>query len=177
MTVLRQLRSLMLPFTVVLVIPFFLIVRFGPFRYDRFAPLPHIQTVFGLLAFAVGLYLLVSTVRLFVTIGKGTLAPWDPTRRLVVRGPYTRVRNPMISGVLFMIVGEAVFFGSIALFVWFALFVILNTIYFRLSEEPGLTMRFGEPYIEYKAHVPMWIPRIKPWEPAEGSRDKSAGGS
>ena len=56
---------------------------------------------------AAGLAMLVWTVTLFVRVGRGTLAPWDPTRRLVARGPYARVRNPMISGVLAIIVGEA----------------------------------------------------------------------
>jgi protein-S-isoprenylcysteine O-methyltransferase Ste14 len=149
----------------VLVIPFFLLVRFNPFRYDRHIPLPYAQTALGLLVFFFGLYLLVSTIRLFIVVGKGTLAPWDPTARLVVRGPYRRVRNPMIAGVLFMILGEAIFFGSTVLATWCALFGVLNTIYFRLSEEPGLKKRFGDSYLEYRTNVPMWIPRIRPWDP------------
>ena len=51
-------------------------------------------------------------VALFARVGEGTLAPWDPTRRLVVESPYRRVRNPMISAVLAVLTGEALVLGS-----------------------------------------------------------------
>ena len=94
------------------------------------------------------------------------LAPWDPTRRLVATGPYQYVRNPMISGVLAMLLGEAFFFGSMLLFVWAATFWLINQIYFLASEEPGLRRRFGEDYRRYEANVPRWLPRRRPWKPA-----------
>ena len=53
-----------------------------------------------------GLLLVVVTVKLFVTVGQGTLAPWDPTQRLVVVGVYRYVRNPMISGVVQYLAGR-----------------------------------------------------------------------
>jgi protein-S-isoprenylcysteine O-methyltransferase Ste14 len=124
---------------------------------------------FGLLAFvglpliALGLALLVSTIKLFVSVGRGTLAPWDPTTRLVVRGPYRYVRNPMISGVLFILLGEAALINSIPLLVWSAAFFAVNAIYFPLVEEPGLARRFGDDYERYKANVPRWLPRMRPW--------------
>jgi protein-S-isoprenylcysteine O-methyltransferase Ste14 len=96
-------------------------------------------------------------------VGKGTLAPWDPTSRLVVRGPYRHVRNPMISGVLGILLGEAVLLGSVPLLVWFGLVLALNAVYMPLVEEPGLRSRFGEDYETYKANVPRWVPRLRPW--------------
>src|SRR5256885_3287265 len=60
----------------------------------------------GLPPVLLGLFLLGWTVTLFIRIGRGTLAPWDPTRRLGVVGPYAHVRNPMISGVMALIAGE-----------------------------------------------------------------------
>ena len=81
----------------------------------------------GAVVAALGLALIVQTVALFASVGKGTLAPWDPTERLVVRGPYRRVRNPMISGVLCVLLGEALAFGSVAVLVWFAI-VFVKTI-------------------------------------------------
>ena len=126
---------------------------------------------FGPLAFvgvpliALGLALLVSTIKLFASVGRGTLAPWDPTTRLVVRGPYRYVRNPMISGVLFILLGEAAFFSSIPLLVWSGAFFAVNAVYFPLVEEPGLARRFGDDYSRYKANVPRWVPRMRPWSP------------
>jgi protein-S-isoprenylcysteine O-methyltransferase Ste14 len=124
----------------------------------------------GLPLIAVGLLLVVSTTRLFATVGRGTLAPWDPTTRLVVRGPYRYVRNPMISGVLFILLGEAALFGSLVLLVWFGLVLAVNAAYMPLVEEPGLQRRFGEEYERYRAHVPRWIPRLRPWDEPESGR-------
>jgi protein-S-isoprenylcysteine O-methyltransferase Ste14 len=106
----------------------------------------------------------IKTNMLFATIGKGTLAPWTPTRKLVVRGVYRHVRNPMISGVFCILLGEALLFGSPNLFTWFMIFVLINITYIPLFEEPGLEKRFGQDYLIYKKNVPRWIPRRKPWE-------------
>jgi protein-S-isoprenylcysteine O-methyltransferase Ste14 len=121
--------------------------------------------VLGAVVAALGLALIVQTVALFASVGKGTLAPWDPTERLVVRGPYRRVRNPMISGVLCVLLGEALAFGSVAVLVWFAIVFALNAVYFPLVEEPDLRQRFGADYDAYRAAVPRWRPRLRPWEP------------
>ena len=99
------------------------------------------------------------TVALFAGVGQGTLAPWDPTTRLVVRGPYRHVRNPMISGVLAVLLGEAALFGSLAVLAWWAFVFALNAVYFVLVEEPGLRERFGAEYEAYAARVPRWLPR------------------
>jgi protein-S-isoprenylcysteine O-methyltransferase Ste14 len=113
----------------------------------------------GLVLIAAGLSLWVWTVRLFDRIGKGTLAPWDPTSRLVVEGPYAHVRNPMITAVLAVLLGEAALFGSMGLLIWAAIFFAVNWVYFVLSEEPGLERRFGDEYRAYRRRVPRWIPR------------------
>jgi protein-S-isoprenylcysteine O-methyltransferase Ste14 len=119
----------------------------------------------GAVVIAVGVALIVQTVALFATVGRGTLAPWDPTARLVVRGPYRRVRNPMISGVLCVLLGEAALFASPALLGWFGVVLAINAVYFPLVEEPGLRQRFGADYEAYRAAVPRWLPRLRPWEP------------
>jgi len=109
-----------------------------------------------------GLVLMVQTIALFATVGRGTLAPWDAPERLVVRGPYRRVRNPMISGMLFVLLGEAALFGSLALLAWFAAVLAINAAWFPLVEEPGLRRRFGAEYEAYRAEVPRWLPRLRP---------------
>ena len=112
---------------------------------------------------AAGVALVAWTATLFARIGRGTIAPWDPTRRLVVLGPYRHVRNPMISGVLAILLGEAAIFGSLPLLLWFAGVFAVNAVYLPLVEEPGLRRRFGPEYDEYRANVPRWLPRLRPW--------------
>jgi protein-S-isoprenylcysteine O-methyltransferase Ste14 len=117
----------------------------------------------GLALIGAGFMLWLWTVRLFARVGRGTLAPWDPTQRLVVEGPYRHLRNPMITAVLTVLAGEAALFGSLPLLIWFAAFFAGNAVFFRLYEEPGLERRFGEEYRAYKRNVPRWLPRRVPW--------------
>ena len=63
-----------------------------------------------------------------------------------------------------MIMGEAAVFASLGVSIWGAAFFIINTFYFKYSEEIGLEKRFGEEYARYKKNVPRWIPRITKWE-------------
>ena len=121
--------------------------------------------VAGSALIVLGLVLIVQTIRLFSSIGEGTLAPWDPTQKLVVRGVYQFVRNPMISGVMSILLGEAALFASPALLWWFVGVASVNMIYIPLWEERGLERRFCDAYLEYKRNVPRWIPRLKPWIP------------
>jgi protein-S-isoprenylcysteine O-methyltransferase Ste14 len=126
-----------------------------------------VPAIVGAALIALGLVLVVWTVKLFVTAGRGTLAPWDATTKLVVQGPYRHVRNPMITGVVLILVGEAVVFQSWGLVILFAVFVMVNAIYFPLVEEPGLSRRFGHEYDVYRAQVPRWLPRRRPWTAPE----------
>lgn len=160
-----QIRSLVLPFTALIVIPSTILALTDDINlgWGLSLSLDILIVVAGFVVIMVGLYLLIATVKLFRTIGKGTLAPWSPPQKLVLAGPYRYVRHPMISGVLLVILGESTIFGSLVIFSWFALFFVVNVVYFRLSEEPGLVKRFGEDYTHYKNNVPSWIPRLKPW--------------
>jgi protein-S-isoprenylcysteine O-methyltransferase Ste14 len=117
----------------------------------------------GALLFGLGLAFAIWTCRLFVTVGQGTPAPWDPPQKLVVRGPYRHVRNPMITSVLLMLAGEAALLRSWALAGWLLVFFAANALYFPLSEEKALERRFGDPYRLYRTNVPRWIPRLRPW--------------
>jgi protein-S-isoprenylcysteine O-methyltransferase Ste14 len=157
----KNLRSFLLPLTAAGVVPALLLARAG--WAEVMATLRPARVAAGGAVAVAGLAMLAWTVTLFVRIGRGTLAPWDPTRRLVVRGPYAHVRNPMISGVLAIIVGEAIAFGR--LWTWAGLFVAINHVYFLLSEEPGLGRRFGAEYAEYRREVPRWVPRLTAWRP------------
>jgi protein-S-isoprenylcysteine O-methyltransferase Ste14 len=109
---------------------------------------------------ATGLALFVWTVRLLARVGQGTLAPWDPTSRLVGLGPYAHVRNPMITGVLCVLLGEAALLGSWPVLAWAGLFAVVNALWMPLVEEPALARRFGADYEAYRANVPRWLPRL-----------------
>jgi protein-S-isoprenylcysteine O-methyltransferase Ste14 len=165
---------ILLPGIVTLVIPGTILWRTRTDSFDLWQSFPasrFVLPMIGGLCICLGLLLMVATIRLFVTVGKGTLAPWEPTQRLVVRGVYRHVRNPMISGVLFVLLGESVITASLPLFWWFLLFAFVNATYIPLLEEPGLVGRFGEDYLKYKGNVPRWIPRWTPWN--DRTRDAS----
>ncbi len=115
----------------------------------------------GSLLIVLGLAMAVHTVRLFFRHGEGTPAPWEPPRNLVIRGAYRYTRNPMISSIIFILIGEGLVAGSRYILIWASVFLVANHFYFILSEEPGLERRFGPKYLEYKKHVPRWIPRLR----------------
>ena len=128
----------------------------------------------ALLIASIGLTLTALTGSLFIKFGRGTPAPWDPPKKLVILGPYRYVRNPMITGALLILLSEAIFFQSWPIAVWMMLFFTANGFYFHLVEEKGLEKRFGNEYLNYKAHVPRWIPRFKPWGPTSHDSQKSS---
>ncbi len=165
----RDGRSLlMLPGTVLVLIPLGVMWWTGSgFSNGAIIPLKGPLFWLALLVGACGLFFLVWTVGLFRAQGEGTLAPWDPPKRLVVAGPYRHVRNPMISGVTLILFAEALLFNSFALIGWLLLFFAANAVWFVLVEEPGLERRFGESYRRYKENVPRWIPRASSWTDPE----------
>lgn len=126
----------------------------------------------GLVAAAVGFSLIGWTMRDFARIGKGTPAPWDPPKALVVHGPYRHVRNPMMTGVFSLLLAESLMIGSWGIAGWGAVFVTANLIYIPNWEEPALMNRFGDDYRRFKANVPRWIPAIRPWEGTDGEADE-----
>lgn len=125
----------------------------------------------GALVVAAGMAVLGWCVLEFLTAGKGTLAPWDPPRRLVVTGLYRHVRNPMYVGVLTLVAGWALLFASWTLGSYAAVLAIGFHLRVRMSEEPWLASRFGADWARYRAHVRRWWPRVAPWtdELATGS--------
>ncbi len=153
----RHLMSFLLPLTVLLIIP--LSIE-NDFQINNLW-----TTILGSLFICTGLLVIILTIRMFIQIGRGTLAPWDPTKKLITGSLYGHVRNPMILGVFTVLVGEAILFTSVNIGVWAGLFFVSNTLYFSLSEEPELAKRFGEEYLVYKKNVPRWIPKTKPWYP------------
>jgi len=105
-------------------------------------------------------------VRDFYVAGKGTLAPWDPPRRLVVVGLYRHVRNPMYVGVLTLVGGWAVLFWSWRLAAYAVLLALAFHLRVLLHEEPWLAAQFPDEWQRYRAQVRRWWPRLAPWSDA-----------
>lgn len=167
----RLLRAiLILPVNVTIVIPaLFLWIAADTAYAHHLCGLGDIRFWSALLLFVIGIGLAVWTSVLFVALGKGTPAPWDPPRKLVIAGPYQYVRNPMILSVVTILAAESLYFQSWPLVLWMLTFFIGNTIYFPLVEEKGLEKRFGDAWLEYRRNVRRWIPRLSPWQPASKS--------
>ena len=117
-----------------------------------------VQVVGALMTLAGGA-LVISCVLAFAFIGRGTPAPFDPPRRLVVRGPYRWVRNPMYIGAALALAGAAVFYQSLALAGFVAAFLVATILFVWLYEEPVLRRMFGADYDAYCARVGRWWPR------------------
>lgn len=152
------------PFVMAVVIPVWLARRDHVTLAAAETVPPLLVQLAGVLVLITGVVLFAWSLTRFASEGKGTLAPWDPPRRLVVRGPYRYVRNPMISGVILVLLGEALVLLSTSHMWWVLIFFGINAVYIPLLEEPQLESRFGDSYTEYRRHVPRLIPRLRPWQ-------------
>jgi len=105
----------------------------------------------------------VDSFRRFALEGLGTPAPIAPPEKLVVRGLYRYVRNPMYVAVIGIILGQALLFGDWRLLLYAALFWLACHAFVVVYEEPTLQRTFGGAYVAFRANVPRWIPRLSPW--------------
>ena len=115
--------------------------------------------VAGFIMGAVGGALALWCVATFAVVGRGTPAPFDPPRRLVVRGPYRIVRNPMYTGAGVALAGAALYYQSDALAGYAALFLLATHVFVVAYEEPTLRQTFGAEYAAYCGRVGRWWPR------------------
>jgi protein-S-isoprenylcysteine O-methyltransferase Ste14 len=117
----------------------------------------------GVALLILGAILLIETFSRFALQGLGTPAPIAPTKTLVVTGSYRFVRNPMYVAVVSLILGQALWFGSVGTLIW-GIVVWLTVHAFVLAyEEPTLSSTYGVQYDRYRANVRRWIPRLTPW--------------
>lgn len=107
----------------------------------------------------------------FAWHGRGTPAPFDPPRRLVVSGFYRWVRNPMYVGMGLFLIGEGLMLRPILreMLTMCAILWVIVTIFILVYEEPTLRRLFGEEYIDYCKHVRRWIPRLTPFDKPSGA--------
>ena len=114
----------------------------------------------GMIVATAGALLALWCVVTFVAIGKGTPAPFDPPRRLVVRGPYRFVRNPMYLGGALALAGAALFYQSLLLLACGSIFALAFGLFVLFYEEPTLRRTFGTDYKAYCHQVPRWCPHL-----------------
>ena len=128
------------PFNVTVTIPY--LIHYYSQKYELncyfHLPIPYLQTTIGLVMLAIGLFFFIKTNLDFKNIGKGTLAPWNPPKKLVISGLYKYTRNPMITGGLFILIGETFLLGNLLFLAMISFGLTMNTIYFIFIEEPGL---------------------------------------
>jgi protein-S-isoprenylcysteine O-methyltransferase Ste14 len=113
--------------------------------------------ILGLSIFAVGFVIMLICITSFAIRGKGTLSPADPTKKLVISGPYRFSRNPMYIGVTLMLIGDSIFFRSYVVGVYSLFVVIAFNIFILFFEEPRLQDEFGSEYEEYTKKVRRWF--------------------
>jgi protein-S-isoprenylcysteine O-methyltransferase Ste14 len=149
--------TLLLPGTATVLIPYWLISS-----RDAGSPSPLAALRFlGLPLIIGGVSGLLYCIWQFFSTGRGTLAPVDPPKYLVVRGLYQYVRNPMYVSVVTVLIGEAMFFQSLPVLIEGGIFVVMVHLFVVLYEEPALRREFGESYERYVQTVGRWIPRYR----------------
>jgi len=119
-----------------------------------------VPQVAGLVMSAAGAVLALWCVATFAIVGKGTPAPFDPPRRLVMRGPYRVVRNPMYLGAGLALAGAALYYEAGRLAGYAALFLVAMHCFVVWYEEPTLSRTFGEEYAAYCRRVRRWWPTV-----------------
>lgn len=144
-----------------------------PWRYFGLAHVPLTLRnpfhVLGLVGIAVGVVFLASCIWQFAHSGRGTLAPLDPPRQLVVRGPYRYVRNPMYLSVTSIVLGEFLLKRSVGLLTYWAIWFALVNIVVIGYEEPALQRKFGAAYEQYSRTVGRWIPSVRAPGPTDAA--------
>ena len=149
--------TILQPGTVAVLIPYWLISSRGGSAFTSRQSLRYP----GLPLIVIGAATLLWCIWDFFASGRGTISPIDPPKHLVVRGLYRYVRNPMYVAVVMILLGETIFFSSLAVLIEAGVFFVLANMFVALYEEPILKRKFGESYERYKQTVGRWIPRYR----------------
>lgn len=148
--------SILVPGSVTVLVPFLLLssdlevllFENGAMKYGSIIPI-----LLGLLFYVWSAYD-------FAVFGKGTPAPLDPPKSLVIRGPYRYTRNPMYAGGVLILIGESLYFGSATLVIYTSVVWLTFHLFVVLYEEPHLRTMFGADYDSFMQATPRWIPRV-----------------
>lgn len=156
----------LVPGTVIVWIPWWILAA-----TDRLVPFSgSVHQVVALATAAAGGFVYLWCLKDFVARGRGIPAPIDHPKQLVVTGLYRYVRNPMYVGVLLILIGEVLFFGSTALLLYAVGWFLIVNLVVLLYEEPTLRRKFGTSYERYASSVGRWFPRVHGGGPDPGAR-------
>ena len=131
--------------------------------WDLEEPLPGwvVFRVIGAVLIVLGAGVVIESFARFALEGLGTPAPLAPTQRLVVRGLYRYVRNPIYIADAAIIAGQSLLLGRLWLLLYAVAFLIVTAAFVRWYEEPTLSRQFGDEYEAYRRAVPGWLPRLR----------------
>jgi protein-S-isoprenylcysteine O-methyltransferase Ste14 len=119
-----------------------------------------IQHIVGIMIGTAGAVIALWCIFTVASIGRGTPAPFDPPRRLVIQGPYRFVRNPMYIGAGLALTGAALFHASLPLLGYAGIFFLIAHLFVISYEEPTLRRTFGQEYEDYCGQIRRWWPSL-----------------
>jgi protein-S-isoprenylcysteine O-methyltransferase Ste14/pimeloyl-ACP methyl ester carboxylesterase len=115
----------------------------------------------GLIPLVAGIGLLFWCIRDFYVVGKGTLAPWQPPKRLVTTNLYRFSRNPMYVAVTLVLLGWAIVFRSWGLLLYALCVMVAFHLRVVFVEEPWLLQTHANEWKRYASTVPRWMFRSR----------------
>ncbi len=165
----KRRRELLTPLGLLIFAGSLAVVIVGGLYTDRWIGLPtllpgSVGAAVGVPIMAAGALLCGWCVARFLK-ARGTPVPLNPPEELIVSGPYAWVRNPMLTGVFAALFGLGLLLHSTGIaLIWTPAYVLVHLVELKRVEEPELERRFGAAYSDYKAQVPMFIPRIRRYQ-------------
>jgi protein-S-isoprenylcysteine O-methyltransferase Ste14 len=162
----RRIRTLLTPLGMFAFVLLVTLIVIGAVLFDKLLKFhkvldPPLNLVISLPMICFGLFMTGWSVFNFAKV-KGTPVPFNPPPKLVDTGPYAITRNPMLTGVFFILLGAGALLGSISLVCIFTpVFIALMALELKMIEEPELEKRLGKEYVEYKERTPMFFPGLK----------------
>jgi protein-S-isoprenylcysteine O-methyltransferase Ste14 len=148
--------SVFVPGTLTILVPYLML----SYSLELFRVRLSIFRFIGLIPIAAGALLYLWCAWDFTFTGKGTPAPFDPPKEIVLRGLYRYVRNPMYVAASLVLIGEAILFESVLILVYAAIVFSFFHLWVIFYEEPTLRRKFGESYEKYCLKVSRWIPGV-----------------
>ena len=162
----KKVRNLLTPIGVIFFLSLVGLLIIASLWFDKVLHFPKLisyplNIIISFLILSQGLFLIIWSILYFIKV-KGTPVPFNPPPRLVNTGPYSYIRNPMLSGVFILMFGLGILYRSISMvFIFTPLFILFNFLELKAIEEPELEKRLGKDYSKYKKRVPMFFPRFK----------------